>query len=673
MNNTYTSAFDDSFYLQSHVILTDDEFHLESASLLTDQFQKERESGHTTIGVLNVDVEYPSFATSINSPIFQSINGTIQQQALLEDDVFVLMDDIGILESRGTSEGHVLTRSGTRIENAPGGKIEEVFSETSGSGGAGRNVGSPVLEGSGISASARLAELEVRQQEEPEVPVASIKEAAQPSIIIANIPDIPKLPTFNETTKPNSRKDDPLCIDDLSIIEPRPQPNFSATSSPDPQPKQKMTRFPSEEHLKPDKQTKAEIETRPPLLLSNSGNRTTTLSPSFHASTTSSSIGDGISTSNMESLISQLAEMDLHTDETAFREWLKRKKKQGKIKTPSRVSSPLPPHSANSSMQGTAHTSVSRTGKLYSSYGSSFVDEIKQPVAARSTRKGKGTKPVKSFETEEELYEAEQKRIKEFLEKREKSEKVFRAWLERKENLMLDEELKAKAEVERLESKKREEEARKMDIQKRADEAVAAWKAKKREQKEREEAEIRKKEEMEQAKVAEKRQKGERAFEDWRKKLKERPKSPVMHHRPHIGNDDIEPADEFYNHSAPWRNILENQNVAGKAAPPNPPRHRRPSDAKTAKGTARPTGLSKSPSIIPRSTSLCYLEYLSPPLLYRERTFYENVAPDYVRKYGVLVASGGQGLPLGNNGLAQSFVPIKRTKKAPVTAGKKKH
>ncbi|KAL2911664.1 hypothetical protein HK105_208872 [Polyrhizophydium stewartii] len=188
----------------------------------------------------------------------------------------------------------------------------------------------------------------------------------------------------------------------------------------------------------------------------------------------------------------------------------------------------------------------------------------------------------------------------------ERSSKCFDEWIARKERE------RSARDVERRAREARERAARQMELE-RAEQRkqigrqrIAEWRQRKDLERLRAEMQEHVRREQRQAEIARQRQASQRAFEAWVQAHRD-----STLYRPSRGSKHARP---------PWVDIVSPPSLAASVAP-----------APRRAGGSRRGGSARQP-------------LLSPPNLFIDYARYQALAPEYLRKYGVQVASAGMGL-----------------------------
>ncbi|KAJ3114785.1 hypothetical protein HDU96_001674 [Phlyctochytrium bullatum] len=609
---------------------------------------------------------------------------------------------------------HIFTRSGTRIEDA-GDRIEELSASPLIRGASGQYL---QHQEDPATAEHRLTASNSIEGAGRETTSANLKPIEDFSEILKDIDTHPALPTVIEE-RPRHSNDNPMSLDDLGSLHDLPIvsehqsssaiPRISVTSPPlgiDTKTRGDMPSF--RQVSIADAPSVSSKDVRPPLLLEDSSvsaekfsgairtprlktvgaralsgphasisspipethnlsatslsQQHRTQSGNFRPSSRSSNHNRQSSLAfsadaSIDDVISQFAEMDLHSDEIAFREWAKKKREQKKRQ---RMHAPLATRSASPSSNfevsqrshitspslASPTTPSSRRGRHGSgpeategrSGRTSAMSVGAGDLTSEGSRRNAGTGRFPrassvslvqapssvSKPSLDELLELEQAKLAEFLARRQRSEAAFLAWVEKKETMAVEHEIKAREEARKARLAAQVAEKKKEEQHERAQQAIDEWKKRKEMEEAAEKAAQEAKVRRALKKELRKKEQGSKAFEEWKRRLAERPPSS-------FGPSDL----DIYPHPSPWRNVVDDHQRVSSSAP-------------------RPKGGSNSKS------GQGLPEYLSPPLLYREHSYYSNMAPDYVRKYRIWVAAGGQGLALGENNLAVSLIPPKR-------------
>lgn len=175
-----------------------------------------------------------------------------------------------------------------------------------------------------------------------------------------------------------------------------------------------------------------------------------------------------------------------------------------------------------------------------------------------------------------------------------KNKRAFEAWQQQKERELQEKKIEKEKVYakEQAERERRETKARALKL--KADKEFEAWLTKKESALLRQKEQAKKKKEIDKQQEAIREKERQEAFEAWKRRVASRPASqPVIPHR------------------QGWIELIP-----------------------TAKMGLLP----------PEKTKKKGEPLLSPPHLYNDHAFYEAHAPEYLRKYGVLVASAGIGL-----------------------------
>ncbi|KAJ3403145.1 hypothetical protein HDV05_008041 [Chytridiales sp. JEL 0842] len=288
---------------------------------------------------------------------------------------------------------------------------------------------------------------------------------------------------------------------------------------------------------------------------------------------------------DLSDIISSFVEMDLHSEEAAFKNWLaKKKQRQGSFQsgrsTPARQASrdvslrasPVPPQPS---------------GHSRSMSPAVFATAKKEAEPVRKVPLSTHLKPT-------DLTSLTPPQLNSILSKRAKAEKAFKAWLLKKEEEEWDRLEAERIKNEAIQQKNLEEARKRAEKERRAQEAVDRWnEEKKRAEEERKEKQRRKEEEEREAERR-RREMGEQAFREWKKRHQE---------------TVVEPDVPFYVHKNRWVDV---------SVPPT---------RKTSTTTRKATKKSEEPPL------------LSPPHLYASRDLYTRLTPTYILKYPLQVPS----------------------------------
>ncbi|KAI8612177.1 hypothetical protein BC830DRAFT_1171291 [Chytriomyces sp. MP71] len=322
---------------------------------------------------------------------------------------------------------------------------------------------------------------------------------------------------------------------------------------------------------------------------------------------------------NLRATIEQLAQLDLHTPDEAFAEWLRRKRANARPN--------VSPHLAFAGpgvARARAHAScaTSRTATPAPSPSIAAAPKPRSAVGVHARFEAPTPIPVA---TKSETHER-QKRFDEMLRKKARSQKAFLAWLERKEETRIVEEGRA---VRKAQAKAEEEERERTRQEAKAQRVKAAleqWQHEKQEEEARQRAlELERQQQREQEERA-KQERAKEAFKAWRERVdKEAHTNPT-------------PKTPFASHSHRWIDIMP-----------------------TAAHLVGSAHLAEQPKKNKLGYPHSKLEVLSPPNLYKDYSLYQTMAPSYIIKYPSQVASGGVGLSLSYfNPNAQTTSPTSK-------------
>ncbi|KAJ3043433.1 hypothetical protein HDV00_005131 [Rhizophlyctis rosea] len=281
--------------------------------------------------------------------------------------------------------------------------------------------------------------------------------------------------------------------------------------------------------------------------------------------------------SPLHEAIEEYKHLDLHRDDEAFQRWMERKRKHK--------------HGKQSGVSSIGIRMATPSPVPYLSKSGQTVSIYQTPTSAPPP-----TPAQTSFKNPRASHPASNPN---------QNDAVFNAWLAQKRTLQSQLRNLQRATLATQRQKEAEEERRRSQHAERVHHELMVWEKAKRGKEEEERqlmvVEERRKKEREE----EKRERGKRAFEVWKRQSRERDKE---------GEKDGGKEKRWVPKQA-WVDVVPKSGGGGSAGG---------CDGKKGKGKRKGgEGV------------------LSPPHLYREYDFYSSVAPDYLRKYRILVASGG--------------------------------
>jgi hypothetical protein len=404
-----------------------------------------------------------------------------------------------------------------------------------------------------------------------------------------------------------------------------------------------------------------------------------------HTSHINTATASSSSSSDLSAAISSFVELDLHSDEAAFKAWLAKKKQSKRHQrhpesksnstsaNASRVvsgrGSPVPNPNITSGSTGLAGVAVGGVGATIGySQDSQLYHQQQNHQKQQQQQK-----------------EQQQEPSQEYLRRRLKAHQAFLSWLTKKETQQLEslekQHLQNQIEIQRQQF----EERKTKEKEKRAEERYQVWLNAKREKEKEEEEKRRRREELEREVESRRREMGDRAFREWCVKVREKEEMEggigggmgmgafSTSHSAGVGGGMMmggSSSTTFYEHKQRWVDVLNgpsttrsnnshsnninsnNPTTLFKKTFKAPSSSSSPSSSKPSHYSASsytktfPSQKKKRPSSSSSSDPHRKKkeEYLSPPHLYKEYDTYTHLAPDYIKKYPFHVASAGVGM-----------------------------